>query len=309
MKAPQETDTHQTFAFFKHNIKAVLQSRQVRKLGLPSTFEFENEHVQQVLKKALLPNKWRGKSVAMTCYLDGKAVTRDTELSKNLLQLLKSESWDQSFQAFPYSIQIRNVHKLSPQLYQFCYAFSQFMNWEYYLNVNLYMTPGSKRNCFEFHSDPHSSMIFQLQGKKKWLFPVLKAAHVSAHNPMRPLPKFDSQRLKKQVLQPNEWLFIPEGAIHKAEIQGNVPSLHLTFSLLTNRTHQGLADIFNRQIENTLDLQSLKYKNIDALQLGLLLQKMGRDMRDLFDQGNVDRWVRARNMVEFKKDLGINRPL
>ncbi len=304
MKAPLQSGTQQTFAFFKHNMKAVLKNRQILKVGSEDDFQFQNEHVQQVFRKALQQSK----GVSVTCYLDGKKVAGDKTVNQSLRRLSLSKDWETGLRCFPYSVQIRNAHKLSPQLYQFCQAFGQFMNWEYYLNVNLYMTPGLKRNCFEFHTDPHPSMIYQVQGQKKWLFPIQDSAYVSSHNPLRPLPKFNSRRLKTHLMQEQDWLFIPEGAIHKAEIQGDEPSIHLTFSLLTNRTHQGLADIFTWQIENTLDIQSLKFKNLDDQQMNRMLEKLGAEMRGLFDRGKINKWVQARNMMEFKNDLGINRP-
>jgi hypothetical protein len=171
----------------------------------------------------------------------------------------------------------------------------------------MYITPGKERNCFEFHTDPHASMIYQVLGQKKWLFPQIQSRYLSAYNPMRPLPSFESSKVKSHLLKENHWLLMPEGAIHKAEIRGAKPSIHLTFSFFTNRTPQGVADFFEQRLKEVLDLSELRFKKLGNRELQGLLKKIESQVREVLEFEKVDCWNRTRNMTQFKQNLGTNR--
>lgn len=83
------------------------------------------------------------------------------------------------------------------------------------IGCNLYFTPANEKG-FPAHSDPHHSIIWQIEGEKEW--------------------KFKNQTM---TLRPGDVLIIPKGEEHSAAA-GTKDSLHATFSI----TLLNLSDLF-----------------------------------------------------------------
>src|SRR5690606_6484209 len=70
----------------------------------------------------------------------------------------------------PCSFRIRNLQKLSCEIQKLSEILEGFYNKDIF--CNLYYTPAATKDCFEFHADHQETYIYQLQGKKEWIFPL-----------------------------------------------------------------------------------------------------------------------------------------
>src|SRR5690606_9101297 len=85
----------------------------------------------------------------------------------HLNQLLKDISAPDTV---PSSFRMRNVQKISPEIRKISSILEDVYKRDIF--CNLYYTPAATRNCFDFHADHQETYIYQLQGKKEWMFPL-----------------------------------------------------------------------------------------------------------------------------------------
>lgn len=129
------------------------------------------------------------------------------------------------------SFRLTNIQLISPEIKTICRELYQQSGTA--VTCNLYFTPRKKVNCFDFHADMQQSLIVQLQGSKKWTFPM------ESNECLRTVNFFDQLVLPEHLtyqqlnLTPGSQLFVPFGIVHKAELEGEHFSVHLTFAFHT----------------------------------------------------------------------------
>lgn len=153
-------------------------------------------------------------------YIDGKSAPFEQKELQDLASL------DKSFR-------LTNVQLFVPQLKKFCHDFEKQRG--HILSVNLYYTPHSEAQCFDYHQDSQHSFSYQLLGEKNWTFlrhqeEFLKETHEQEHV----LNSFKKGKIKGEEvnfkMEQGSSLEFPYCFIHKARNESNSPSAHLTFS-------------------------------------------------------------------------------
>lgn len=170
-------------------------------------------------------NKWNEhKNSFINCrldgYIDGKNVSFDPAELNNIDTLNKS-------------FRLTNLQLIVPQIESYCRSFEKKSG--HVLGVNLYYTPNSEAQCFDFHQDAQHSFAYQLSGEKVWtclrhqgIF--LRETHEQEHvlNSFK-RGKLIAQEVSYRMRQ-GYVLEFPYGLIHRARNESNTPSAHLTFS-------------------------------------------------------------------------------
>lgn len=224
----------------------------------------DNE-IARIFEKALARDILNSNSNSFELFKDGKRI-KTSQKKKALLkkQLIKSPFSVEGWKDSPYSVRISKLEELNAEFAQLIKKMNVHFDWRYFFSVNLYYTPGKLRNCLDFHSDPHHTLVYQMSGAKKWSFPKNKKEHLFSYNPEMALPYFNTRNSYKTTIKPGDWLGFPSGAIHKAEIVSDQPSLHFTFACCTTRNHQGVYNIISEKLFEQLDLLKTKYKIIST---------------------------------------------
>jgi ribosomal protein L16 Arg81 hydroxylase len=164
------------------------------------------------------------------------------------------ENLEKSLNEIEYSIRIANIQKTSPIVQELCNRIYQELGFA--ATCNLYFTPSSQTNCFDYHVDMQESIVLQLLGEKTWSFPQddnLKFQTI----PIGTIPSpFIVKIQKKVILQKDDLLYVGRNIIHKAENRDKMPSIHLTFAL-QKMNAVGFVFMLTQEIEKKLDLNHL----------------------------------------------------
>ena len=129
------------------------------------------------------------------------------------------------------SFRLTNVQLICPEIKSICRDLYQQSGTA--VTCNLYFTPRKKVNCFDFHADMQQSLIVQLQGRKNWSFPMENNQALRTVNFYDQLVLPENLSYQQLQLNPGSQLFVPFGIVHKAELEGEQFSLHLTFAFHT----------------------------------------------------------------------------
>lgn len=144
----------------------------------------------------------------------------------------------------PCSFRITNVQLLDANIYRMCQQLEQ--KFQRSFTCNSYYTPGPERNCFDFHVDAQVTYVCQVIGNKNWIFPV-RNNQVMSYIGQAPFSKdlISDATYLHQPIRTGEELFVPYGQIHKVEIIGTSPSLHLTFGSFEHHESDLIQNLMN----------------------------------------------------------------
>jgi ribosomal protein L16 Arg81 hydroxylase len=193
------------------------------KIAQLTNYKFTAELIQR--SRPFLENN--DEYITLNFFLNGvqhSGIPRDEIFSK--LGVLSEVEFSS---ALPSSFRITNVQRLDPVLQAYCLELQE--RFVRAVSCNLYFTPGSARNCFAYHADHQETFIIHLYGSKRWSFPLDEA-----QVPIRCLREsfIDNKKLTDAVMTmdvtPGQQLYVPYALVHKAEIIGDGPAIHLTFA-------------------------------------------------------------------------------
>jgi ribosomal protein L16 Arg81 hydroxylase len=205
-------------------------------------------------------NKWNElKNSFINCrldgYIDGKNVSLEPADLNNLDALNKS-------------FRLTNVQLFVPEIKSYCEIFEKKCG--HILSVNLYYTPHSEAQCFDYHQDAQHSFAYQLLGEKNWCFlqhqeKYLKETHEQEHV----LNSFKRGKLIAQEvsfrMRQGCLLEFPYGLIHRARNESNSPSAHLTFSFnvptIGDFVIHCFEVLFQKKLSNSY-LQQMQLENV-----------------------------------------------
>jgi hypothetical protein len=159
-------------------------------------------------------------------FLDGESTTGALEDLKRCLESNDMES-------FTHSLRITNLEKSHPLIQKFCRKIYQESG--LLLTCGVYITPHELAQCFLYHSDHQYLFIYQLQGEKRWSFPIISDSLFREYDH---IPTINSKINQKTIpfttkelnLGKEEALFIPYALSHRAYNDQQTPSVHLTFA-------------------------------------------------------------------------------
>ena len=209
----------------------------------------------------------------------------------HLNQLLKDISAPDTV---PSSFRMRNVQKISPEIRKISSILEDVYKRDIF--CNLYYTPAATRNCFDFHADHQETYIYQLQGKKEWMFPLNSSGEYYRFLREGALNPEEVNKLQTKVIlmEEGKQIQIPYGYVHKAEMIGTEPSIHLTFATREMNQKFVLNEILNQMIikSNLQDTQLEKINESD-------IEKLIIHMKDTFSSLSVGELVESVKKKEF----------
>jgi ribosomal protein L16 Arg81 hydroxylase len=242
----------------------------------------------------------RDEYVSLRFYLNGKEELIDLELFFQQLEQGK----EQFLKAFPYSFRLTNVQNLDPHLKTNCHELAQLKGGA--ITSNLYFTPGQHRNCFLYHSDPQDSFVLHVLGKKHWSFALQDSQYVQdfslSHYGFEKVYGKDFDQTQSFHLTPGSFLEIPYGCIHKAEIQGSEPAIHLNFALTYPTRIEFMQFIFGH-LATPWGLEDKGYERMTDQ----TLMQLAQELAPLLKIENVQDLVRNFQLMQLKKTHVISR--
>lgn len=291
--------------FFVDQIRGLTELQQGE--GQHALLNFTEERLKELIQKSIQLSRTKHPLVSLSGYVDGKLVGEEPAVRTAMEASVQAKSLESALGSLPYSVKITGLQELDANVHAFCTSLSQALNWDFFLSANMYITPGPGKNCFEFHSDPHLSMIYQVGGAKTWLFPTQEQELVCHYNPELPLPFFDPHAVEEKHLAAGQWLFVPLGAIHRAVNEEHDVSVHVTFSVQTHFTYGGVCEILKKQLDAHFGTELNRFRVIDKTQLSNLLEDFRATLPGPLAAGSVDALVRARNMTAAKNGHYLSR--
>ena len=142
-------------------------------------------------------------------------------------ELVKSQLASEKFSELDTSLRVTNIQNLNPEIKKV--QLYLYKNFNLPSSCNLYLTPSSTANCFNFHSDYQEALIYQIQGQKKWTIPLDEK-----NAPLLTIKEDDPYENKEKLsfdIKKHDLFSLSHSIIHKAEFQGNEVSVHLTFAI------------------------------------------------------------------------------
>lgn len=165
---------------------------------------------------------------------------------------IRSKLENHTFTSIDTSLRITNIQNINPEIKKVqLYLYKSF---KLPSSCNLYFTPSSKANCFNFHSDYQEALIYQISGSKKWTIPLDENKNpllTVNHNEDNPYEKEDNITFD---VKKNDLFSLSHSIIHKAEHQGDEASLHLTFAIQKPNEY----DIANQLIQDLYSGDKIK---------------------------------------------------
>lgn len=162
--------------------------------------------------RSLLPN------VTLKSFLNGEFISSE-------------ETFPADLSSHPYSLKLTNLQLLVPELQDLCAEYLSVHGEAMY--INFYITPNDRAQCFSHHGDLEEIMIYQLSGKKRWVF--FRRSEETVRNGPRGYDRKYCDEISPDeewgiTLHPGNWLEIPYGFVHRAVNEDPAtPSYHLTF--------------------------------------------------------------------------------
>jgi hypothetical protein len=132
------------------------------------------------------------------------------------------------------------------------------------VTCNMYITPSSEGNCFKYHIDEQYSVITQLAGSKNWLFPLNKDDSYLKKLDTHDVRDVDDTSRDCLLLQAGDILAIGPNIVHKAQLEGNEMSVHLTFAV-SKKNAFNVAKYLIETIKNELLKKDFHIKSVDSV--------------------------------------------
>jgi ribosomal protein L16 Arg81 hydroxylase len=147
------------------------------------------------------------------------------------------------------------------------------------VTCNMYITPSSEENCFKYHIDEQQSIIAQLYGSKRWFFPMTTADNFMKKIEMKDVNNINDDIKEIFIVNTGDSFVVGQNIVHKAHLEGESMSVHLTFAVLKQNTfdiikymietlkESFIEDGFQYQrIEKASDIENLKSNLIKKIQ-------------------------------------------
>lgn len=208
--------------------------------------------------------------VLLEFYLNGKSFKYDLSQFYDHVEHFSLEQFNDST---PYSFRLTNVQRLSGEIREAC----QLLEKHYQRTVvcNLYFTPGPDKNCFTYHVDHQDTYIVQLNGAKTWLFPLDESGNYFRYIKDGSFEASLVKDYKKKsiLVEKGSQFAVPHALVHKAEIQGSGPSIHLTFATIDFHNLDLFQELMG-QLLKSAGLESVQKEKLDMSDISDIVQKL-----------------------------------
>ncbi|MEX1013592.1 MAG: cupin domain-containing protein [Candidatus Paceibacterota bacterium] len=164
------------------------------------------------------------------------------------------------------------------------------------VTINLYASFTSTP-ALSAHADTHDVLVVQIAGKKAWeIFGFgnnkLPIRHLSTD-------KCPKKKSWKGELKKGQLLFMPRGSWHKAKVENNTPSLHLTIGF----NHVMMRN-FADWLEDKLSHHSVYNKHLLGWEVEDVEDNVEEEIRDIL----MNKILTAGFLSQFKKDSDKEKP-
>lgn len=169
-----------------------------------------------------------------------------------------------SLNQMAYSVRLTNFQQVFPEVREVVNYF--YREHGYGVGVNMYITPSSETSCFLYHSDYQETFIQQLQGVKKWSFPL----DIKTGQWLKVINQSDLNQNPKDVVElelaQGAVLYVGHSLVHRAKnLLKNEPSIHLTYGILTPDQREMMSAFINQlfcdqKIEDLAGNKDLSYQ-------------------------------------------------
>lgn len=186
---------------------------------------FSSVSLEGIIKSYLdkVQNRSYGKC---TAFLNGETVPLKEDAVQAILDKERIKGLGQS-------IRITNLQKFYPPVKDICDIY--FKKYKKLLTAAVYITPDKDSQCFLYHSDPQHIFVYQVEGEKRWSFPLIDGEILKETALEQEINKrVNENRIEFDVetlnLVPGDFLEVPYAFSHRAQNELNRPSVHLTFA-------------------------------------------------------------------------------
>ena len=127
------------------------------------------------------------------------------------------------------TIVLPQLHFADARLYTFCLALEREFGAR--IQTNIYMTPPG-HSGFGVHYDDHDVFVLQVSGRKTWEIYGQRDGLPFRGENFRKNHDDPGELRETFVMEPGQCLYVPRGLAHRAETEGDEPSLHITVGIL-----------------------------------------------------------------------------
>ena len=207
--------------------------------------------------------------------------------------------------SLPCSFRLTNIQLLEPAIFKMCQRLERELSRNF--TCNLYFTPGADRNCFDFHVDHQITYVSQIMGKKEWIFP-LEGNQIITYLDEKPFTPdmLKEHHFTKLLLMPGDHLLVPYRMVHKVEIRGETPSLHLTFGSLEHTQQEFVQGLVTFALAKA-GLDKTQLQTITQTDLNQLLDEIKSALSDNNTKEYVSQF-RAKTFADSLKATKFGRP-
>ena len=213
-------------------------------------------------------------------FLDGKPYD---EYKSDQLLTFNRHNISTKLSTLPCSIKLTGFQLISSQIRAL--TSNVFLEHDFPMTCNMYITPPNNKNAFNYHVDPHKVYIMQLMGEKNWSFPLLENSgrHVFHPDNLQGNNFNEYKSIAELKLTEGDALYISKGTLHRAFQVGDSPSIHLSFAGLQSDSWQFLTFLSHKllsfeshEIEEMMNDTDLSVFNMSKIydKLSLKLQSL-----------------------------------
>lgn len=173
----------------------------------------------------------------------------------DLIKQLNIKNLTEYLSKFPSSFRINNVQLLIGKMMEENNKIFDQANLSFF--TNLYFTPNSNHNALDLHFDHAHIFIHQIRGNKNWM---LLNNYKNGEYLRTDLTKIDianmTQGKTEITLRENQLLYIPIKIPHKAMVNNDKSSIHLTYAFREISTKDSVIDFIISKM-----LQDINFKD------------------------------------------------
>jgi ribosomal protein L16 Arg81 hydroxylase len=238
--------------------------------------EITDDDLYQMFIEVLNQHAAGSKNIFFHLFLHGQDMTSQ---EKSLLDLrgLEREEFFKKLKTLPFSIRLNNVQLVDPKIKEV--SRQTFLATREPANCNLYYTPSPAYPGLSMHIDQQETYILQLRGSKRWLLVKDAEGELLKHyNNPATFKEVPGRAYEEVVTQAGDTYHIPLGVPHKAEAEGEEPSIHLNFAEIVT-LKQDLYNLFFNDFYTTLDLNTNSHSVLSTEDIPKIL----KHLRSYFD--------------------------